>query len=124
MAICLSERRIDGTRSQRDEADAWLDTGVEGRPRPDVRGSREGEELKRSRDPFKAVDVAVAAGQTNVRICCIRLHVDGESARRMRRCGIGERDGGWAGAGWKTAAASLGPEMEKAPPRRWTDRGQ
>ena len=69
MAICLSERQIDGTRSQRDEADAWLDTGVEGRPRPDVRGSREGEELKRSRDPFKAVDEAVAAGQTNVRIC-------------------------------------------------------
>lgn len=66
----LFERATDRWyEGQRDEADAWLDTGVEGRPRPDVRSSREGEGLKRSRDPFRAVDGAVVADQTNVRIC-------------------------------------------------------
>jgi hypothetical protein len=53
VAICLRERRIDGTRSQRDEAGAWLGHRS-GRLNPaGWGGSREGEELKRSRNPFK-----------------------------------------------------------------------
>ena len=53
----------------------------------------------------------MAADQTNVRNVLFGLHVDGESWDDAD--GTGKRNGGWAGAGWKSWAASPGPEREK-----------